>query len=65
MYPKDYTTLRNSVICYFRSKEMFDFDEMYNTLFEKYNPIEMEKDAHNGRIWTLAYTKDVIETFKS
>ena len=48
MYPKDYTTLRNSVICYFRSKEMFDFDEMYNTLFEKYNPIEMEKDAYTA-----------------
>ena len=50
IYPKDYTTLRNSVICYFRSNEMFDFDEMYTTLFEEYNPIEMEKDVYTAHV---------------
>lgn len=58
IYLKDYTTLRNSVICYFRSNEMFDFDEMYNTLFEKYNPIEMEKDTYT------AYVIDKIKNIK-
>lgn len=58
LYPKDYTTLRNSVICFFRSKEMFNFDEMYETIFNTYNPIEMENDVYK------AYVKDKIEAIK-
>ncbi len=54
-YPKDYTTLRNSVICYFRSKEMFDFDDMYESIFKSYSPIEMEADV---------YTASVIDKIK-
>ena len=52
IYPKDYTTLRNSVICYFRSKEMFNFNEMYESIFNTYNPIEMEDTTYK------AYVKD-------
>lgn len=55
-YPKDYTTLRNSVICYFRSKEMFDFDDMYESIFKSYRPIEMEDDV---------YTASVIDKIKN
>ena len=55
---KDYTTLRNSVICFFRSKEMFNFDEMYETIFNTYNPIEMEDDVYK------AYVKDKIDAIK-
>lgn len=50
LYPKDYTTLRNSIICYFRSKDMFDFDEMHELIFASYNPIEMEKDIYNAYV---------------
>ncbi len=59
IYPKDYTTLRNSVICYFRSKEMFNFDEMYESIFNTYNPIEMEDDTYK------AYVKDKIIGIKN
>lgn len=54
LYPKDYTTLRNGVICYFRSREMFNFDEMYESIFNTYIPIEMENDTYK------AYVKDKI-----
>ena len=56
-YPKDYTTLRNSVICYFRSNEMFNLEEMYKTTFEKYNPIDMQEEIYKenvlDKIWGL------------
>ncbi len=58
LYPNDYTTLRNSVICYFRSKEMFDFDEMYESIFNAYSPIEMENDTYK------ACVKDKIGAIK-
>ncbi len=62
IYPKDYTTLRNSVICYFRSNEMFNFDEMYNTLFERYSPIEMEKDVYT--VYVIDKVKKIKENNK-
>ncbi len=50
LYPRDYTTLRNSVICYFRSKEMFSFDEMYQSIFATYVPMEMQNDVYIGTV---------------
>ena len=50
VFPKDYTTLRNSVICYFRNKDMFNFDEMYDTIFKTYNPIDMNSDIYKANV---------------
>lgn len=45
-FPKDYTTLRNSVICYFRNNTWFDYSEMVNSIFKQYDPMEMNRDIH-------------------
>ena len=50
IYPRDYTTLRNSVICYFRSKDMFNFDDMYETIFYNYSPVDIEKDVYKSNV---------------
>ena len=50
IFPKDYTTLRNSVICYFRSKDYFKFDEMYESIFKTYKPIDMEDNIYISNV---------------
>lgn len=50
LYPRDYITLSNSVTCYFRSKEMFSFDEMYQSIFEAYVPMDMEQDVYISNV---------------
>ena len=57
-YPKDFTTLRNDVICYFRSRDMFDFEEMNELIFLPYNPQEMEKNTY------IEYVSDKLKSIK-
>jgi len=38
--PKDYTVLRNTAIGFFRNEENFSFDNMMNSVFNRYEPIE-------------------------
>lgn len=45
-YPKDYTILRNAVICHLKSNTWFDYNDMMNTIFESYNPTEMEIEEY-------------------
>ncbi|HBW37737.1 MAG TPA: hypothetical protein DEF89_21640 [Desulfosporosinus sp.] len=38
--PKDHTVLRNTAIGFFRNEENFSFDNMMNSVFNRYEPIE-------------------------
>lgn len=41
---KDFWTLRNATVVYLKSHELFDYSIMINTIFETYQPEELEMD---------------------
>lgn len=43
----DHTTLRNSVIGYFRANDEFNLDDLCNNIFEKYVPDDAELDIND------------------
>lgn len=54
LYPSDYTYLLNSFLVYLEQHPTFDFDEMFETVFESYSPIEesypLDKVKHEVKI---------------
>lgn len=52
-YPKDHTVIRNSVILYFKNNEHIDYNELVDSIFGKYNPVEVDMDKFNDIISKL------------
>jgi len=59
-YPADHTTLRNSVIGYFRNQNDFDLDTMFELIFQNYSPYEIKLPLDNIK----RIIKEIPEKYK-
>lgn len=52
--PNDYTVLRNAVIGHMKSTEHFDFENMVETVFSTYQPIDLQQEELSSLITKLS-----------